>query len=252
MGRRETAWLGAPVHYEATRARLLFSGLSIAAAVLLLGAFGFRIAMRLDLRQWWVPPAFAAGIAAADFVSGLIHWGADTWGRYDLPVIGRRLLVPFRLHHVNPGDFLRRGFIDTNGEVAFLAVLVLPGLLTIPVGSAWGGPAAVFGFALAAMGMMTNQIHQWAHMPMPPRSIGALQDCGLILGRAGHAAHHERPFDSHYCITTGWCNKPLEAIRFFQRLEAAITFLTGARARRDDRRYEEHVLAVAAAEAGHG
>ena len=36
--------------------------------------------------------------------------------------IGPRLLVPFRVHHVNPEDFLRRRFVDTNGEVAAITL----------------------------------------------------------------------------------------------------------------------------------
>ncbi len=229
---------GLPAHYDVTRSQFLFSGLSIAAAFLAVGALGCRIAMRLDLWQWWVPLACATGLAAADFGSGLIHWGADTWGRDDLPVIGRRLLVPFRVHHINPDDFLRRRFVDTNGDVAFLTVPVVLGLLAVPVETAWGGPVAVFGFALCGIGMMTNQIHQWAHMPSPPRPIRILQACGLVLGRGAHAAHHERPYDAHYCITTGWCNRPVEAIGLFRRLEVAITRVTGAQPRHDDRRYE--------------
>jgi hypothetical protein len=34
------------------------------------------------------------------------------------------------------------------------------------------------------------------------------------------------------------CNRPLEAIGFFRRAEVAITRLTGAAPRHDDRRYE--------------
>lgn len=228
-----------PVHYEVTRAQIVFSGLSIAGAFLVLGALGVRIATRLDLSRWWVPLASLAGMAAADFGSGLVHWSADTWGRDDLPVIGHRLLVPFRVHHIHPDDFLRRRFLDTNGDVAFLAVPILLGFLVVPLDTVWGGSFAVFGFAFCGIGMMTNQIHQWAHMPIPPRPIRILQQCGVVLRRAEHAAHHERPYDAHYCITTGWCNRPLQAIGFFRRLEAAITRVTGARPRDDDRRYEE-------------
>src|SRR5687768_8625728 len=121
-----------PGHYELTRSQWIFSFLALAAAFLLLAALGFRGVARGDLWHWWIPAAFIAGIAAADCASGLIHWGADTWGRDDLPLVGHRLLVPFRIHHVNPDDFLRRRFIDTNGDVAAVAVPFLLGLHAVP------------------------------------------------------------------------------------------------------------------------
>lgn len=228
-----------PGHYAVARSQYVFSVLSIAGALLALGTLALRIAKDVDVWHWWVPLAFAGGIAAADFASGLIHWGADTWGSDDLPVIGHRLLVPFRVHHVNPDDFLRRSFVDTNGDVFFVVTPVLLGLLVVPIEWPGAGPALVFGAGLCGVGMMTNQIHQWAHMPDPPRLVRVLQACGLILGPAEHASHHERPYDCHYCITTGWCNRPAEAIMFFRRVESLMTRLTGARPRHDDRRYEE-------------
>lgn len=212
---------------------------SIAAAFAALAILGLRIASRVDPLQWWVPIALFAGVAIADFGSGLVHWGADTWGRDDLPVIGPRLLVPFRIHHINPDDFLRRNFVDTNGDVALIATAPIVALTLLPLEEMWQGAAAIAGFGLCGAGMLTNQIHQWAHMPAPPAAVRWLQESGIILGRAGHAIHHSRPYDAHYCITTGWCNRPLQALGFFRQLERLIGWLTGARPRHDDQRYEE-------------
>jgi hypothetical protein len=222
-------------HYEMTRSQRLFSIVSIAAALSLLVLVALRLALALD-HAWWTLPALAAGVALADLASGIVHWAADTWGDDDLPVIGRRLLKPFRLHHVEPDDFLRRSFIDANGDVAFVTVPVLAALLLVPLDGA-AAPVVVIGFGLCAVGMWTNQIHQWAHMPSPPAAIRLLQDAGVLLGRAEHAAHHAGMFDRHYCITTGWWNRLLEKVAFFRRLESVITMLTGARPREDDRRY---------------
>jgi plasmanylethanolamine desaturase len=230
--------LALPAHYALTRSQLVFSAASIVVAFLMLAVVGYRIVDGIGVARWWVPLAVVAGLAAADFASGLVHWAADTWGRDDYPIIGHRLLVPFRVHHVNPDDFLRRRFVDTNGDVAFLAIPVLLALGAVPLDRGWGGPCAVAGVAFCAIGSLTNQIHQWAHMPRPPRVVRVLQAMGLLLGRAEHTRHHQRPYDCRYCITTGWCNRPLEAIGFFRVLEAAITRVTGVVPRHDDRRYE--------------
>ena len=245
--------ISAPSHYEISLPQMLFSVVSIAAAFLLLAGFAWHLASRGEVWTWWGPLTVAAGMAAADLGSGLVHWGADTWGRDDFPLIGHRLLVPFRVHHVNPDDFLRRSFVDTNGDVAFLAIPLVAVLFLIPLDTWWGGPAAVAGFAFCGVGMLTNQIHQWAHMPEPPPVVRLLQDCSIILGRVEHAAHHERPYDVHYCITTGWCNGTAEAVGLFRNLERGITRVTGARPRQDDLRYEQRYgVSAATGAGGHG
>lgn len=228
-----------PAVSQATTPQFVVSLVAIAAAFLAVAAAALQLAWRGDLRHWWAPLAILAGMAVADFGSGLVHWAADTWGRDDVPIIGPRLLVPFRVHHINPDDFLRRSFVDTNGDVALLAVPLLAALFLLPIETQWGAASALFGLSFAGVGMMTNQIHQWAHMPSAPRAVRLLQGTGVLLGRRQHASHHDRPYDAHYCITTGWCNRPLEAIGFFRAMERAVTMTTGARPRHDDERYAE-------------
>ena len=145
---------------EPSRTQLVLWGIAIALAATLLGALAIKLYATLALRQWWIPVALVAGVTLADFSSGVLHWAADTWGRADLPVIGPRILMPFRVHHLNPDDFLRRTFLDTNGDVAALSLAPLVALFWVPLDEARGQALALVGFGFCAMGGLTNQIHQ--------------------------------------------------------------------------------------------
>lgn len=228
-----------PALREPSRAELIVALAGVLSATVLLGVLVHRIVVYGALWHWYGPLLVVMGIIAADFLSGLVHWGADTWGRDDLKLVGPSILVPFRVHHVNPDDFLRRRFLDANGHVAFATLPALVALLAVPAETLWGGPLLVFGSAMCGAGAMTNQIHQWAHMPSPPAPIRVLQNCRVLLGRGAHARHHASPYDRDYCITTGWCNGLLDGIGFFPWMERIVERVTGLRPRADDACYAE-------------
>src|SRR5262245_48966621 len=106
------------------------AGVVLAGA--LLGFLLVRVAPAIGF-AWWLPPVIVAAGLIADLVSGLVHWAADTWGRETWPVIGERVLRPFRVHHVNPEDMLGRSFLDLNGDVALLTLPILGAASLVPL-----------------------------------------------------------------------------------------------------------------------
>jgi len=82
--------------------------------------------------------------------------------------------------------------------------------------------------------MFTNQIHKWAHTKNPPQWVIVLQKYKLFLSPQHHRIHHTPPFESQYCITTGWLNGLLNRINFFRVLETVITRITGSYPRQDE------------------
>ena len=209
----------------------------MAIAAVLVIANLTRAAAAAALVQWWTPLVVLSAACAADFVSGLVHWTADTWFSETMPVLGRRFLRPFRVHHVNPDDFLRRGFVDCNGDVAMLNTPILAGALLVPLTTDGGAALSLALLAFAATSLPTNQVHQWAHMPAPPAAIQWLQRRRIILSRDDHARHHHEPYVVNYCIATGWCNRWLSAMGFFPAFERTITRCFGIEPRADERAF---------------
>ncbi len=206
----------------------------VIAAYALVGLHISRLAEASAILNWYLPLVLVAAWVLSDLASGVVHWIADSWGSQQTPVVGPRFLRPFRVHHVDPEDILRRGFVGLNGDVAIVTLPILLAAFAIPLAGPFGRLVSLFIVSLSAVGLPTNQVHQWAHMPNPPRFVAWLQRRGFILSREEHVRHHTSPYAMNYCITNGWCNRALTKIDFFPRLESIITRLTGAVPRADE------------------
>jgi ubiquitin-conjugating enzyme E2 variant len=158
--------------------------------------------------------ALPAGWLAADLLSGLLHWALDTFGSARTPVIGKAFIGPFRAHHADPEEITRHDFVETHGASCLVALPLLAAASTLAL-EAW---AAILGQAIllfAALGVLaTNQCHKWAHMDeaATPGLVRWAQRRRIILQREHHRLHHTPPFETHYCVSSGWLNAPFNAL----------------------------------------
>jgi len=170
------------------------------------------------------------GYISADFISGMVHFLADTFGGINTPFLGQSFIGPFREHHVDPKGITRHDFIETNGNnciVTFPIVLIYY-YFARPELSMYHLGTSIFFLTLVLAIFLTNQFHKWAHLDNPNLFIRLLQKSHLILSIPNHSVHHTIPFDKYYCITSGWLNPFLEKIGFFKKLKALIIRITSA------------------------
>lgn len=172
----------------------------------------------------------ALGLVLADLASGVAHWLFDTYGSERTPVVGRLFIRLFRVHHDDPLNITKAGFVRINGDNSMVAGAFLGSLLALR--GLGLGPERPLALALAlafALGIgFTNLFHQWSHRVDPPPLARWLHRRGWVLTPAAHQLHHAPPFRTDYCITFGWLNPLLERLRLFRRLEAAIERVVGA------------------------
>lgn len=184
----------------------------------------WRLGSADGIRVGLIVAAAACGWLAADFFSGVVHWGFDTWGSLRTPWLGPRFIRPFREHHVDPLSITRHDFVETNGASCIAVLPVLLATAFMPLSTpGWQFTHAALAFTALGV-LLTNQCHKWAHADPSevPRIAGVAQRLGLILRPRHHLRHHAWPFDSHFCTASGWLNRPLQAVGFFRILSRAI------------------------------
>ena len=176
---------------------------------------------------WLVILAIPTAHLWGDFLSGFVHWAADTYGTEKTPVVGQSLIKPFRLHHLYPRDICVHNLATTVGNTCILAVPVLGFCVYL----LWIIEHGLLAFIIlcttlmAASTVATNLFHKWAHQESISKGVRLLQRMRLVLDPDHHELHHTQPFDKHYCITNGWLNPLLNKIGFFRKLEALLSMM---------------------------
>ena len=68
-----------------------------------------------------------------DWISGMLHWACDTWGKFTTPIVGPTLIRNFRMHHVDPQDITKHGFVETNASSCYpMPFFIAVGLMMTP------------------------------------------------------------------------------------------------------------------------
>lgn len=159
---------------------------------------------------------------AADFLSGLVHFLGDSFGNEFTPYIGPAFIFPFRDHHVDPKGITRHDFVETNGNNCLVSLPILLYCFFAPLKSGDFPWMRTF-WTLVLVGIFfTNQIHKWAHQDEPNKFIRYMQKKHWILSPEHHKIHHTAPYDTYFCITTGWWNPLLHKIRFFPAVKKSV------------------------------
>jgi hypothetical protein len=165
-----------------------------------------------------------ASWVAADFGSGVLHWSVDNYGNGRTPIMGS-IIAAFQGHHSAPWTITKRGFANNVHKLCIPFGVVPMSLIT-----AIASPStALFFTFFCVFEILSQEFHKWSHMTKGecPTWVNWMQSVGLSVARKPHALHHMEPFDGNYCIISGICNKPLDTIGLFRRLEHLIYQLNG-------------------------
>jgi ubiquitin-conjugating enzyme E2 variant len=197
-------------------------GLLNAAGIVLAAGFLARHLAGLAAGWWLAVLAALAATFAADFVSGVLHWGFDTW--FSENTVVRRMVVRVREHHVHPNRIFRYGFAEDAGLLAWFAVACS----VLPLAGAWlldSLPMPVrCALAVAALTMAVElelmaELHKCGHRVQRGPLVRLLQRVHLLLSPEHHLRHHSGAHDSHYCLITGWADDTLGRLGAFRGLE---------------------------------
>lgn len=151
---------------------------------------------------------FAFALLVTDLISGLLHVVLDNPRSLKLGPI-RGLAEGFQRHHESPAKIyempLYQHLYVMHMPLTLLFVAILP----------FHNVGMYVVFLSLVVGLHLMQLaHLWAHLPAErvPAPVRVLQNARVLLQKPQHDLHHTPPFNKDFCIMTGICNRPLNAV----------------------------------------
>jgi len=157
---------------------------------------------------WQTGVLVTFSLVATDLISGLLHVVLDNPRSLALAPI-RGLAQGFQRHHQNPANIyempLYQHLYVMHMPLTFLFLAVLP--------FHDAGMYVVFLSMVSWLHLM-QMAHLWAHLPPErvPAPVRLLHATRVLLTKPEHDLHHTPPYDKDFCIMTGVCNRPLNAL----------------------------------------
>jgi ubiquitin-conjugating enzyme E2 variant len=185
--------------------------------------------------------ALVIGYFIADFASGVVHWGMDTW--FSERVFGRAVAIA-REHHTHPQNILGYGFLEhsTLGSAPSALFIGLASLVTMLFRG-----SSVTAYCLMIVWLITStclffgtNFHNLGHRRSKSRLLRLMQKLHLVITPEHHWVHHRSDQIVRYCVINGWANYLCDPLRIWRGLEWLVHALTGAEPRRDDLEWQRH------------
>lgn len=157
----------------------------------------------------------------ADFISGVVHFLIDHYGRFDMPIIGETVVRRNYFHHRNPRGIIKQGYIELTGYSWLLALILFTIGSLVTHSISWE-----FAFVLI-LGANGNYVHKWAHQTIEENGviIAFLQKWYLLPTVRHHVYHHKSPFDNNFCVLTMVLNPILDRYGFWDFITKSLSII---------------------------
>lgn len=177
--------------------------------------------------------AVLVGYFLADFASGVVHWGLDTW--FSERMLGRAVAIA-REHHTHPQHILGYRFLEHAALGSAPSLLVIGplaiGTALLPA-SAATCCAMIVWLLVSGCLLYGTSFHNLCHRGRKSRLVRVARRLGLLIQPSEHWEHHSTQ-TVQYCVVSGWANPLCDRFKVWRRLERAIRALSGAEPREDD------------------